>query len=151
MVGYLRNNTAINLVEGRHSMLITSPLSEKEKTGISYSFGNFWIEHGINDGIQTRHEVLPDGNVKFTFAGYNYLILNSPHIPHNPGCVDVMIVTRNAVLTSELISTINPLLVIMDASVPKYKSEKWQSLLRNYFIDCWSVSKQGAWIHKAKS
>jgi competence protein ComEC len=145
IVGCVKGKSVINLIEGRNSMLLTSADTLNGEKGIHYAFANYWIDHGITEKRITKRVLPQDSNCMFTFAGVEFMVLNCDYSVRASKKIDVLIITKETNTSQKPLAN-DPVLVIIDSSVPFYKANKWKRVCETMNKKCWVVSKQGAWI-----
>lgn len=150
LVGNVRGTSVINIINGHNSLLLSESNFNKDSR-MQYALGNFWINRGIADREKIHIRLMAHADIHFRFAGKSFLILNDKSI-ENPISVDYLIITNKAYGAEKdaFCSLIKAKQIIIDSSVPDYKSDKWLSLSKESKIDCWIVSKQGAWMFEKK-
>ncbi len=143
LIGQLRNSTFINLIEKRNSLILseTSP----DNPQLKYSFGNFWVRHGIKSHYAVK--LTDTCNLGFDFAGKSFLIVAVEDNHHQIHHADVIIIRGSVKPSVQYFSNQKPREVILDTSVKIFFEKKWIEFCRHHNIPCHSIRRDGAWIY----
>jgi competence protein ComEC len=161
MVGNCKGISVISLISGRNCILLGDDRLSPDDRRLQYALGNFWVEYGVAGHIQYQSFRLPGGqmtprlgdNLLFEFSGRKFMVLNDETClkwrSDHPLKVDILVITGEIkpdlpVLTDLLEAS----KIIIDSSVSYYRSEEWLKQCTEMGVDCWIVSRQGAFLVK---
>jgi competence protein ComEC len=168
LIGSIRGETAINLIDGRSAILLLGSGKQPDENRLSYAFGNFWISHGISPiicGLDTAAFFINKNqfaqhlyyrsdwrgkNGLISFGGKRMIILRDDRFYQyrslQPLSADMLVITGNmSVRPNRIAEEIESGLIILDSSVKNYQANQWKKACKKMGLKYYSISDQGAY------
>lgn len=130
------NHTLLQLVEGRTAHLFSDTVLDErsQRFALRPAFLGYRIKH-----IKPLKATQP-----LTLAGMQLQWLGAEDLPIKKGAV--LVVSKFTKFQPELWQHAAPKLIVIDNSLPRWKSLKWAETLHQMGIPVHNVREQGAWI-----
>ncbi len=155
------HHTAVEFINGKTSLLVTDSALLANNRSLDYHSRNYRMTKGItstqhiaitNPVISTPFESWANYKDFFQFFNYNMVIMNTEDdyqstkrtIPAN--CL--LLRGRGNVDVLSLLGIVAPQIVLLDASIPSWKAEKWALEFEKYNINCINIASSGAHISR---
>jgi competence protein ComEC len=138
----IAGTSAIELISGRNSLLITDSVLLKNESLIRFHIQPSHILHRI------QHVYSPPwktGAYAFSAGSTNMLLIRGPI--NIKSKTEIIVITHNPRGTiSSLVSGTKPAMIVFDASNPRYKVNQWMTECRQLGIIGFSVYDKGAFV-----
>ncbi len=167
LISSVRGKTGITFVSGRKALLLINADNLPGLNDLNYSFGNYWIKHGVKPLVISLDRLSPEicngifmpdlyfrrqwrgDNILVSFHEQRMVLLRDDRFykftSKNSLQADFLIISGKLSLDPERVAReIKTKMVILDGSVKSYKAAEWKKECKKRGIACFVIPEQGA-------
>jgi hypothetical protein len=167
LISAIRRTTAIHFISGKNGVLLVNAGKPPDQNDLAYSFGNFWVKHGVSPPVMLLDSLDPalcngltipglycqplwrGNNILITFNEKRVVLLRDDRFykfrSRKPLQADFVVITNGISVHPEKIAgEIESGLIIIDGSVTRSKRNEWKLECEKIGLACYVISEQGA-------